>query len=174
MFKLVANHIRRDRKSLAPDATADANCAGLILVDAYVFTVEDVDRGLNLLKRPLLHLHTQFNRDMPWDTIDMDFMNLNQAAHGDREAGFIHDAACASTARSSSDIGPDPDVQQRMAPGCAPRAAWHDWQGARFCRFGDNMREVAVTEATKSPPEMRFGFSRQRLRRRRPGQSVIN
>ena len=76
--------------NLMIEANADANCGGLILW-MHTFSPSKMwIRGLNILKKPFLHLHTQFNRDLPWGTIDMDFMNLNQAAHGDREAGFIH------------------------------------------------------------------------------------
>ena len=89
VFKLVATTPDEITKVCA-DATADANCAGLILW-MHTFSPSKMwIRGLNLLKKPFLHFHTQFNRELPWDAIDMDFMNLNQAAHGDREAGFIH------------------------------------------------------------------------------------
>ena len=115
-------------------------------------------RGLNVLEKPFVHLHTQSNRDLPWQTIDMDFMNLNQSAHGDREAGFIH-----TRMRLAAQGGRRPLVGPRSAgsPGAWMRAAraWHDWQGAKFCRFGDNMRQVAVTEGDKVAAEMTFGFS---------------
>src|SRR5471030_713297 len=76
--------------ALCIEANSDANCAGLILW-MHTFSPSKMwIRGLTTLKKPFLHLHTQFNRDLPWETIDMDFMNLNQAAHGDREAGFMH------------------------------------------------------------------------------------
>ena len=115
-------------------------------------------RGLTALQKPFLHLHTQFNRDLPWDTIDMDFMNLNQAAHGDRESGFIH-----TRMRLSRKVvvghWSDPEVQERIGAWMRAARAWHDWQGAKFVRFGDNMRQVAVTEGDKVAAEMQFGFA---------------
>lgn len=114
--------------------------------------------GLKILRKPLLHLHTQFNRDIPWKDIDMDFMNLNQSAHGDREFGFI-----MSRMRLNRKVvvghWQDPGVHQRVGVWMRAAAAWHDWQGARFCRFGDNMRQVAVTEGDKVEAEIRFGYS---------------
>ncbi len=114
--------------------------------------------GLKQLRQPLLHLHTQHNRDIPWSTIDMSFMNLNQAAHGDREHGFI-----MSRLRLNRKVvvgyWQDPDVQRQIGAWTRAAAGWHDWQTARFCRFGDNMREVAVTEGDKVAAQMRFGYS---------------
>ena len=114
--------------------------------------------GLKLLRKPLLHLHTQFNRDIPWSTIDMDFMNLNQAAHGDREHGYI-----MSRLRLNRKVvvghWQEPDLQARVGTWSRASAAWHDWQGAKFCRFGDNMREVAVTEGDKVAAQIQFGYS---------------
>jgi L-arabinose isomerase len=114
--------------------------------------------GLSSLSKPFLHLHTQFNRDLPWADIDMDFMNLNQAAHGDREAGFIHTRL---RLRRKVVVGhwSDPQVQDSVASWMRVAAAWHDWQGAAFARFGDNMRFVAVTEGDKVAAEARFGYS---------------
>ncbi len=114
--------------------------------------------GLKVLHKPLAHLHTQFNRDLPWSTIDMDFMNLNQAAHGDREHGFL---MSRMRLRRKVVVGHwgEREVQERLAAWCRAAAAWHDWQGARFCRFGDNMREVAVTEGDKVSAQMQFGYS---------------
>jgi L-arabinose isomerase len=114
--------------------------------------------GLKSLRKPLLHLHTQHNRDIPWSSIDMDFMNLNQAAHGDREHGFI-----MSRLRLDRKVvvgyWQDAAVQRRIGAWCRAAAAWHDWQGAKFCRFGDNMREVAVTEGDKVAAQVQFGYS---------------
>ncbi len=139
-------------------ANNDANCAGLILW-MHTFSPSKMwIRGLTALKKPFLHLHTQFNRDLPWNTIDMDFMNLNQAAHGDREAGFIH-----TRLRLGRKVvvghWSDTEVQDRIGAWMRATRAWHDWQGAKFCRFGDNMRQVAVTEGDKVSAEMRFGFA---------------
>ena len=140
------------------EANAAKNCAGLILW-MHTFSPSKMwIRGLASLKKPFLHLHTQFNRELPWDTIDMDFMNLNQAAHGDREAGFIH---TRMRLERKVVVGhwSDPEVQDRIDAWTRAAAAWHDWQGARVIRFDDNMRQVAVTEGDKVAAEMRFGFS---------------
>lgn len=114
--------------------------------------------GLKILQKPLLHLHTQFNRDIPWNEIDMDFMNLNQSAHGDREFGFM-----VSRLRRNRKVvvghWEDPEVRTSIGSWSRVAAAWHDWQGARFVRFGDNMRYVAVTDGDKVEAEYKFGFS---------------
>ncbi len=145
-------------RALCLEANQAPNCAGLILW-MHTFSPSRMwIGGLNALRKPFLHLHTQFNRDLPWGTIDMDFMNLNQSAHGDREAGFIH-----TRMRLGRKVvvghWRDPEVQDRLAAWMRATRAWHDWQGARFARFGDNMRQVAVTEGDKVGAEMRFGFS---------------
>ncbi len=140
------------------EANRDADCAGLVLW-MHTFSPSKMwIGGLKSLNKPFLHLHTQFNRDLPWDAIDMDFMNLNQSAHGDREAGFLH---TRMRLERKVVVGhwQDPEVLERMAAWMRAARAWHDWQGARFVRFGDNMREVAVTEGDKVSAEMRFGFS---------------
>jgi len=115
-------------------------------------------RGLNILQKPLLHLHTQFNQDIPWESMDMDFMNLNQSAHGDREFGYI-------VTRLGIDrkvvVGhwASEAVQKQIGEWARVTAGWADWQGAKFARFGDNMRFVAVTEGDKVAAEAKFGFS---------------
>ena len=143
---------------LCHEANADDNCAGLILW-MHTFSPSKMwIRGLGALKKPFVHFHTQFNRDLPWSEIDMDFMNLNQSAHGDREAGFIH-----TRMRLSRKVvvghWSDPEALDRIGAWMRAARAWHDWQGASFCRFGDNMRQVAVTEGDKVSTEMKFGFS---------------
>jgi L-arabinose isomerase len=114
--------------------------------------------GLKILRKPLLHFHTQFNRDIPWNTIDMDFMNLNQSAHGDREFGHI---MTRMRLYRKVVVGhwKDPKCQESIAGWIRAAAGWHDWQGARFVRFGDNMRFVAVTEGDKVEAEIKFGYS---------------
>jgi len=114
--------------------------------------------GLKSLRKPILHLHTQYNRDIPWSSIDMDFMNLNQAAHGDREHGFIM-SRMRLDRKVVAGFWQDAAVQQQIGAWCRAAAAWHDWQGAAFCRFGDNMREVAVTEGDKVSAQIKFGYS---------------
>jgi L-arabinose isomerase len=114
--------------------------------------------GLKILQKPLLHLHTQFNRDIPWNEIDMDFMNLNQSAHGDREFGFV-----MSRMRLNRKIvvghWQDEEVLKSIDVWARVACGWHDWQNAKFCRFGDNMRQVAVTEGDKVEAELKFGYS---------------
>lgn len=144
--------------ALCVEANSASQCAGLILW-MHTFSPSKMwIRGLNLLRKPFLHLHTQFNRDLPWGEIDMDFMNLNQAAHGDREAGFMH-----TRMRLGRKVvvghWSDTEVQDRIAAWMRAARAWQDWQGAKFARFGDNMRYVAVTEGDKVASEMKFGFA---------------
>jgi L-arabinose isomerase len=138
------------------EADHDPSCAGLILWMHTFSPAKMWIRGLDRLRTPLCHLHTQFNRDLPWHEIDMDFMNLNQAAHGDREAGHLH-----SRMRLERKVvvghWSDPEVLERVGAWVRAAHAWHDLQGARFARFGDNMRQVAVTEGDKVAAEMRFG-----------------
>jgi len=145
-------------RQLCLDANHAGNCAGLILWMHTFSPAKMWIGGLGTLSRPFLHLHTQFNRALPWSTIDMDFMNLNQSAHGDREAGFLH-----TRMRLGRKVvvghWDDPEAQDRMAAWMRAARAWHDWQGAKFARFGDNMRSVAVTEGDKVSAEIRFGFS---------------
>jgi len=115
-------------------------------------------RGLSILQKPLLHLHTQYNRDIPWSSIDMDFMNLNQSAHGDREFGFM-----VSRMRKNRKVvvghWQDTEVLSQISTWTRAAAGWYDWQGAKFARFGDNMRFVAVTDGDKVEAELKFGFS---------------
>ncbi|MGF1636871.1 MAG: L-arabinose isomerase [Cyclobacteriaceae bacterium] len=143
---------------LCLDANASHNCIGII---AWMHTFSPAKmwiRGLQILRKPLCHLHTQFNRDIPWASINMDFMNLNQSAHGGREFGFM-----ISRMRKDRKVvtGHWQDVQVQQSVGTWTRAAagWHDLQGAKVARFGDNMREVAVTEGDKVEAQMRLGFS---------------
>ncbi len=139
-------------------ANATVNCIGII---AWMHTFSPAKmwiNGLKLLQKPILHLHTQYNRDIPWNDIDMDFMNLNQSAHGDREFGFM---MSRMRMRRKVVVGhwQNADVQERINVWARAAAGWHDWQGARFVRFGDNMRFVAVTEGDKVEAELKFGYS---------------
>lgn len=144
--------------ALCQEANAAKNCIGVI---AWMHTFSPAKmwiRGLKILQRPLLHLHTQFNRDIPWGEIDMDFMNLNQSAHGDREFGFM-----MSRMRIERKVvcghWQDPEVIGELNTWLRAAAGWFDWQGAKFARIGDNMREVAVTEGDKVEAELQFGYS---------------
>jgi L-arabinose isomerase len=157
LFKPVLTDPAAVRK-LCLEANSSKECAGVILWMHTFSPAKMWIGGLNALAKPIAHLHTQYNQDLPWGEIDMDFMNLNQAAHGDREAGFLHTRL--KLARKVI-VGhwADPEVQDRLYAWARVARAWHDLQGARFCRFGDNMREVAVTEGDKVAAESRFGFS---------------
>jgi L-arabinose isomerase len=139
-------------------ASSSAECGGLILWMHTFSPAKMWIGGLSRLSKPFVHLHTQFNRELPWSEIDMDFMNLNQAAHGDREFGFIN-ARMRIERKVVVGHWEDPAVQDRLAAWMRAARAWHDWQGAKFARFGDNMRQVAVTEGNKVSAEIRFGFS---------------
>lgn len=145
-------------RKLVQEANASPTCAGLILWMHTFSPAKMWIGGLTELNRPFVHLHTQFNRDLPWGQIDMDFMNLNQAAHGDREAGFMH-----SRLRLGRKIvvghWSDPETQDRLAVWSRVAAARHDLRAGKFARFGDNMRFVAVTEGDKVAAETKFGFS---------------
>lgn len=143
---------------LCQAANTDTNCIGLV---AWMHTFSPARmwiRGLQSLQKPLCHLHTQFNRDIPWGDIDMDFMNLNQSAHGDREFGFMMSRL---RLRRKVVVGhwQDAQVHERLNVWMRAAAARFDWQGAKFARFGDNMRQVAVTEGDKVEAEMTFGYA---------------
>jgi L-arabinose isomerase len=144
--------------SICQEANTAKNCIGII---AWMHTFSPAKMwigGLKILQKPVLHLHTQFNRDIPWDGIDMDFMNLNQSAHGDREFGFI---MTRMRINRKVVVGhwEDSEVLGQINAWSRAAAGWHDWQSARFVRFGDNMRFVAVTDGDKVEAEMKFGYS---------------
>lgn len=140
------------------EANANPECAGLILWMHTFSPAKMWIGGLSALRKPFLHLHTQFNRDLPWGEIDMDFMNLNQTAHGDREAGFLH-TRMRLARKVVAGHWQSESVISRISAWVRAARAWHDWQGAKFARLGDNMRQVAVTEGDKVSAEMKFGFS---------------
>ncbi len=143
---------------LVLDANASRECAGII---AWMHTFSPAKMwiaGLRMLQKPLLQLHTQFNREIPWSTIDMDFMNLNQTAHGGREFGFIG-ARMRLPRKVVAGHWQDPEVLARLDVWLRAAAARHDSQGARFARFTDNMREVAVTEGDKVTAQIQFGYA---------------
>ncbi len=143
---------------LCQDANQTENCIGLITWMHTFSPAKMWIAGLKALQRPFVHLHTQFNRDLPWSDIDMNFMNLNQSAHGDREFGFI----CSRLRLNRKVIvgfWQDPSVQEKLATWTRAACAWNDSQSAKIARFGDNMREVAVTEGDKVEAQIRFGYS---------------
>ncbi len=143
---------------LCQEANATPSCIGLITWMHTFSPAKMWIAGLSVLRKPFVHLHTQFGRDIPWSTIDMDFMNLNQSAHGDREFGFI--ATRMRLARKVI-VGhwADGEVQAELGVWMRVVAAWHDAQGLKIARIGDNMRQVAVTEGDKVEAQMRFGYA---------------
>jgi len=145
-------------RALCRAADQDPTCGGLILWMHTFSPAKMWIGGLSALRRPFAHLHTQFNRDLPWGTIDMDFMNLNQAAHGDREAGALH-ARLRLPRKIVVGHWSDHEVQDRLAAWMRAAWAWHDAQGAKIARIGDNMRQVAVTDGDKVSAEIKLGYA---------------
>jgi L-arabinose isomerase len=143
---------------LCRDANASRTCAGVI---AWMHTFSPAKMwlgGLRTLTKPVAHLHTQYNRDLPWNSIDMNFMNLNQSAHGDREFGHM---AMRIGLKRKVVVGhwDEADVQERLAAWSRAAAGWHESRQLRVARFGDNMRDVAVTEGDKVEAQVRLGYS---------------
>jgi L-arabinose isomerase len=139
-------------------ANAAPQCAGLITW-CHTFSPSKMwINGLKQLAKPALHLHTQYNRDIPWADIDMDYMNLHQAAHGDREHGFIW-TRLRKDRKVVAGYWKELKVQEKIGAWSRAACAWADWQGAKFCRFGDNMRNVAVTDGDKVSAYYKFGFA---------------
>ena len=143
---------------LCLEANNAKNCVGLITWMHTFSPAKMWIAGLKVLSKPFAHLHTQFNRGLPWSAIDMDFMNLNQAAHGDREFGFI-----GSRMRKNRKVivgfWQDTEVQSELATWSRAACAWHDAQRLKVARFGDNMRNVAVTEGDKVQAKLQLGYS---------------
>ncbi len=145
-------------RELCLEANSAGNCIGLITWMHTFSPARMWIAGLGLLKKPFAHLHTQYNREIPWAEIDMDFMNLNQSAHGDREFGFIG-TRMGLNRKVVVGHWQDEEVQAELGAWARVAAAWADWQGAKIARFGDNMREVAVTEGDKVEAQIKVGFS---------------
>jgi L-arabinose isomerase len=145
-------------RQLCLEANAAPVCVGLICWMHTFSPAKMWIAGLTALQKPFAHLHTQYNRDIPWAEIDMDFMNLNQSAHGDREFGFI-----GSRLRRERKVivghWQDAEVARSLGAWTRAACAWADWQGARIVRLGDNMREVAVTEGDKVEAQRRLGYT---------------
>ncbi|HEY5223277.1 MAG TPA: L-arabinose isomerase [Microbacteriaceae bacterium] len=140
----------------ALDANATDSVIGLI---AWMHTFSPAKMwiaGLDALRKPLLHLHTQSNVALPWSEIDMDFMNLNQAAHGDREFGYIQ-SRLGVARKTVVGHASDPAVTAKVATWARAAAGWAATHELKLARFGDNMRYVAVTEGDKTEAELRFG-----------------
>ena len=144
-------------RELCLAANSAKNCVGLITWMHTFSPAKMWIAGLSLLRKPFLHLHTQFGREIPWSEIDMNFMNLHQSAHGDREFGFIG-SRLRLNRRVVVGHWQDEEVQGEIGAWTRAACAWADWQGARIARFGDNMRDVAVTEGDKVEAQLRFGY----------------
>jgi len=140
------------------EANNTPECVGLV---AWMHTFSPAKMwiaGLGVLDKPFVHLHTQFGRDIPWDSIDMDFMNLNQSAHGGREFGFIG-TRMGVNRKVVVGYWQDPDVLTELGVWVRAALAWDDAQSMKVARIGDNMREVAVTEGNKVSAQIKFGYS---------------
>ncbi|MCE1253636.1 MAG: L-arabinose isomerase [Anaerolineae bacterium] len=143
---------------LCLDANSSKNCAGLLTWMHTFSPAKMWIAGLKALTKPFVDLHTQTNRDIPWADIDMDFMNLNQTAHGGREFGYIG-ARMRLEHKVIVGYWQDQDFLEELNTWMRAAAAWFDLQGAKVARFGDNMREVAVTEGDKVAAQIRWGYS---------------
>ncbi|GAA4534259.1 L-arabinose isomerase [Nonomuraea ferruginea] len=140
------------------EANADDTCAGVI---AWMHTFSPAKMwiaGLDALRKPLLHLHTQANVELPWASIDMDFMNLNQAAHGDREFGYAQTRLGVARKTVAGHVS-DPAVAERVLSWVRAASGLAELRTLKLARFGDNMRDVAVTEGDKVEAQLRFGVS---------------
>ena len=145
-------------RALCREANNAEKCIGLVLWMHTFSPAKMWISGLSSLVKPILHFHTQFNRELPWSSIDMDFMNLNQAAHGDREFGFLT-ARLKLARKVVVGFWQDPETIAEIAAWTRAAAGWHESQRLKVARFGDNMREVAVTEGNKVSAEVQLGYS---------------
>jgi L-arabinose isomerase len=159
--KIVAKPLMTSSESihhLCQDASSSKNCVGLITWMHTFSPARMWIAGLGSLTKPLMHLHTQFNQELPWSTIDMDFMNLNQSAHGDREFGFIG-ARMRLERKIVVGHWQDTEVHAQIGAWIRAACARHDAQQLKVARFGDNMRNVAVTEGNKVNAEIKLGYA---------------
>ncbi|MEX5412248.1 L-arabinose isomerase [Atlantibacter hermannii] len=144
--------------AICRDANYHDNCAGM-MVWLHTFSPAKMwINGLSILNKPLLQFHTQFNAQIPWDSIDMDFMNLNQTAHGGREFGFIG-ARMRQQHSVVTGYWKDPQAHQRIGSWMRQAVSKQETRHLKVVRFGDNMREVAVTDGDKVAAQIKFGFS---------------
>ena len=156
VYKGTANS-SREVETIMKAATNDDKCIGVITWMHTFSPAKMWIKGLQALQKPLLHFHTQYNEQIPWDTMDMDFMNLNQSAHGDREFGHI----CAHLRKPRKVVSgywKDQKVQKHIAVWSRVAAAWADAHDMRILRFGDQMNNVAVTDGDKVEAEVRLGY----------------
>lgn len=157
IFKTVLK-THEEIRNICEEANADPTCAGVILW-MHTFSPSKMwISGLKILNKPVLHWHTQYNREIPWDTIDMDFMNLNQSAHGDREQGFIG-ARMRMPRKVVSGYWEERKTVIRIAGWMRSAVGAMECRTLKVARFGDNMRDVAVTEGDKVEAEIKLGWS---------------
>jgi L-arabinose isomerase len=140
------------------DATSDDSVVGVITWMHTFSPAKAWIAGLEALGKPLLHLHTQANRSLPWAELDMDFMNLNQAAHGDREFGYIQ-SRLGHARKTVAGHASDPSVGARVADWARAAAGWKESRALKLARFGDNMRDVADTDGDKVGFQSTLGVS---------------
>ncbi|WP_018924974.1 L-arabinose isomerase [Salsuginibacillus kocurii] len=157
IFKEVSTNSESIRK-LILEANRKEECAGLITWMHTFSPAKMWIAGLSELNKPMLHLHTQFNQDIPWDSIDMDFMNLNQSAHGDREYGFMNTRMNIARKVVVGHWQQD-SVQERIKSWMFTASAHQESKFLKVARFSDNMRGVAVTEGDKVEAQIKFGWS---------------
>ncbi|MFD1848606.1 L-arabinose isomerase [Oceanobacillus bengalensis] len=157
IFKSVLTNAS-DIHKLMLEANADENCAGLITWMHTFSPAKMWIAGLDALKKPLLHLHTQYNRDIPWESIDMDFMNLNQSAHGDREFGFMV-TRLKVPRKVVVGYWQDTETNSKISGWMQTAVAFTEGTNVRVARFGDNMRNVAVTDGDKVEAQIKFGWT---------------
>ena len=140
------------------EASANKDCIGIITWMHTFSPAKMWIKGLSVLTKPLCHLHTQFNAEVPWETIDMDFMNLNQSAHGDREFGHM---MTRMRKKRKIIVGhwEEQKIQQKIGNWTRVALGWNEFQNLKVARIGDNMREVSVTDGDKVEAQLRFGFS---------------
>lgn len=161
VFKGVIKNPDAIRRAMK-DATSSDDCIGVITWMHTFSPAKMWIAGLEALGKPLLHLHTQAGQSLPWATIDMDFMNLNQAAHGDRE--YAHMVSRIGVPRKIVVGHPtDPQVHARVNAWAYATVGWDTSQHLKVARFGDNMRYVAVTDGDKVSAQMQFGMSIESL-----------
>lgn len=143
--------------AICSDANVAENCVGLITW-MHTFSPSKMwINGLSILNKPFMHLHTQFNAEIPWEDIDMDFMNLNQSAHGGREFGFIG-ARMRIDRKVVVGHWQEEEVRAKVGQWCRSAVGWAESRSLKICRFGDNMRDVAVTEGDKVEAQRVFGW----------------
>ena len=156
VYKGTANS-SKEVEDVMKAANNDAKCVGVITWMHTFSPAKMWIKGLQELRKPLLHFHTQYNAEIPWATMDMDFMNLNQSAHGDREFGHIC-ARLRKPRKVVSGYWKDERPQKQIAVWARVAAAWADAHDMRILRFGDQMNNVAVTDGDKVEAEMRLGY----------------